>query len=538
MKPPKLGRLGRLGLLGCAALASVAQADILLLKDGRVVENKPMHRVEGAIEVRFENGTVRVPLELVHDAVLDEDKTWVPKTEEEQAQTAKGMVRFEGKWITPKQRDEMVAKRVEKQKKLLSEMNSRREWRNRQILETRWFRFEYTVPQHVFEPYRDAMEAYFVDFAKTWKLKSPAPEDRLPVCFYIDEESFHQIGGVPPGVLGYFRFVKPWDLNIFYERLDPALTEDVMFHEANHYLQQLIDQRFAYPHFPGESLAEYYGASAWDPVKKKLTVGLVQEGRLCEVQTDIAAGERMGLGKLVGGEGLYEHYTWGWTLVHFLMNDAKLQPKFVKFFLSLPDAKGVEKAPAPAGMTTLKQEDVLTVFMRELGLKDATALRKLEADWHDYIDKKLVLTGVTGLEKAAFKAKETGRKLRATRLFKEAIEQGSKNPLVFSELADLHESEGQAGEARAAYEQALALDPLNGDFYGQLSRLVGRSDKAEAERLKKLALEIGWDDPWMDIDFDGDGQPDRPEPGKPEPAKPDGPGGPGGPGGEPKKPGS
>jgi hypothetical protein len=71
-----------------------------------------------------------------------------------------------------------------------------------------------------------------------------------------------------------------------------------MFHESNHYLQSLVDPAFWIPHFPGESLAEYYGASSWDPVKKKLTVGLIQEERLCEIQSDIDAGEGMDLVRL------------------------------------------------------------------------------------------------------------------------------------------------------------------------------------------------------------------------------------------------
>ncbi|MBK7877229.1 MAG: hypothetical protein IPJ77_16050 [Planctomycetes bacterium] len=511
----------RASLFAGLLLALPASADLLMLKDGRILDQKPMHRVDGGIEVQYEHGTILVPAEMIHDAVLEEDKQFVPKSDEEKAQTAKGMVRFEGKWITPPQRDQLVAKRVEKHKKSLEQMKARGEWRNRAIVETKWFRFEHTLPDHVFDPYREAMEAYFDAFAKTWKLKVPKQEDRLPVCFYVDEESFHQIGGVPQGVLGYFRFVKPWDLNIFYERLDPALTEDVMFHEANHYLQQLIDQRFAYPHFPGESLAEYYGASAWDPEKKKLTVGLVQEGRLCEVQTDIAGGNRMELSKLVTKEGAYEHYTWGWTLVHFLMNTPAYKDKFVKFFLSLPNAKGVLKESGPAGMTTIKQDDVLTVFMSELGIKDAPALRKLEKEWHDYIDEKLTLVTTTGLEKAAFKAKETGRKLRATRLFKEAIEKGSKNALVYSELAELYRTEGKTSEAIDAMKQALAIDPLSGKFYFDLADALERSDKAEAERLKALAKEIGYDDPW--IDLDGDGEKEKPKPGEGEPPRPDGP---------------
>ena len=109
------------------------------------------------------------------------------------------------------------------------------------------------------------MEAYFKAFAKDWKVRQPKDLGRLKVCFYIDRDDFMQIGGVSGGVLAYFRFVKPLELNFFYDRLDPALTEQVMYHEANHYLQYLLNPEFNMPHFPGEALAEYYGASVYDP---------------------------------------------------------------------------------------------------------------------------------------------------------------------------------------------------------------------------------------------------------------------------------
>ena len=87
------------------------------------------------------------------------------------------------------------------------------------------------------------------------------------------------------------------------------------------------------PHFPGESLAEYYGASHWDPVKKKLTTGLILEGRLVEVQDDVSRGEMMDLKRLISTGRMYEHYTWGWALAHFLMNDKRYAPKFQKFIV-------------------------------------------------------------------------------------------------------------------------------------------------------------------------------------------------------------
>ena len=70
-----------------------------------------------------------------------------------------------------------------------------------------------------------------------------------------------------------------------------------------------------------------------DPKTKKISSGLIQEGRLTEIQTDIAAGEMMELEKLVKTDRMYEHYNWGWSLVHFLMSEPKYQRKFQKFVI-------------------------------------------------------------------------------------------------------------------------------------------------------------------------------------------------------------
>jgi tetratricopeptide (TPR) repeat protein len=493
------------------AIAASTGKDILCVNDGRVIEAENMHRVEGGIDIRYPHGTVHVPQSMIHDAVLAEDARVAPKTDEERDQAAKGFVRFEGKWLTLQQRDDLVSRRVEKHRKLMEEMKAHGEWRNRSKQDTKIFHFEYTVPQHIFEPYRDAMEAYFSEFAKMWKVRVPKAEDRLPVAFYADEPSFHQVSGLPQNVLGAFRYVKPWSLDIFYQRLDPTLSEDVMFHEANHYLQQLINQQFVVPHFPGESLAEYYGASQWDPEKRKLTVGLIQEGRLCQIQTDIDSGERMDLTRLISTEDMYEHYTWGWALVHFLMSDPKYAQKFQHFFFALQEAKGVQRKTAANGGYTLAQADVFTIFVREMGLKDALGVRKLQAEWDNYIDSKLKLVTRSGYEKAGFKAKEVGRTIRSTRLFKTAIEKGSLNPLVYHELAENYALDGKLDDAFAMWKKAIALDPLEGLFYSRMAFFIEDKDRAEADRLRKLAKEVGCDDPWVNYSLIGD----SPEPEKP-----------------------
>lgn len=495
---------GALALLVAPALLALpcAAGDFLALKDGRVYEADSMARLEKGIEITFKNGKVLVPYSMIEDAALAADAKVEPKTDEEREQLAKGFVRFEGRWLTVKQRDEVIAKRVAVHKEELRVMSERRHWRNRAKLDTRIFSYQYTIPDHVFEPYREAMDAYFAEFAKMWKIKTPRAEDKLPVCFHADEETFHQVSGAPAGVGGYFRFVRPYDLNIYYERLDPVESQYVMFHEANHYLQQLIDVRFSMPHFPGESLAEYYGASQWDPATKKFTTGLIQEGRLCEVEADVAAGEKVTLDRLITTEGMYEHYTWGWALVHFLMNDKRYQAKFQKFVFALPDGRGVPREPMGVdSLQTVKQANVLPVFMEQLGLKDAAALRKLESEWYDYIDKIKDMVTVSGKMRAAFKASETKRYIKARRLFKEAFDGGCKSLLAYDRYAELLAMDGKQADAVATWKQALEVDPLEGKLYWRLGAYMQRSKSLEAEgnRYVALAKELGYDPSYVDV---------------------------------------
>ncbi|HTF88938.1 MAG TPA: hypothetical protein VK843_11055 [Planctomycetota bacterium] len=485
-------------------LAAFAHADFLCLKDGRIVEGHKLARAPGGVKVTFTNGEVLVPDALISDVLIEGEALAPPQTEEEKAQVSKGMVRFEGKWISPKSRDDLLRKRVEKRVKDLEVFKAHSEWRNRYQEKTKNFEFEHTLPPEVFENYRDLMEAYFAQFLKDWKIQAPKGLGRLKVCLYSDYGDMIQTGGAGGGVLGYFRFIPPLELNFFHERLDTAFTEEVMFHETNHYLQKLIDMDFRMPHFPGESLAEYYGASKWDPVKKKLTTGLILEGRLVEVQDDIAGGTMMDLKRMISSERMYEHYTWGWSLVHFLMNDKRYAAKFQKFIIALPTAKDIKREVNSQNLKAIEQSEVASAFMRYLDVKDDAALKVMEGEWHAYIKEKLTLVTTRGKEEAAKSAAQSGRPLKAKRLMKEAIAAGSTNPMTFHRYADLLARDGKHAEAMDLWKKAIALDPLVGEFYWHMGRsiLAAKGDKDEGERLKKLAKEVDPDGSYYDIDIE------------------------------------
>ncbi len=489
-----------LSTLALAALALLPQSkgeDVLILNDGRMLDQLKVEMAEGGYLLRFNNGEVFVPEDLVREAVVAGEE-FVPVTEEEKAQFERGKVPFEGKWVSASKRTKEIEKRLKAKRAMLEDYRSHQLWRNRYQEETKHFEFEHTVPPHVFERYRDLMEAYFRSFCKDWKVKQPKDLGKLKVCFYADEELFWQVSSAGPGVLGYFRFVDPLELNFFYERLAPAFTEEVMFHEANHYLQKLIRPDFSYPHFPGESVAEFYGASRYDHEKDKIESGLILNGRLTEVMTDISGGEWMPLEKLVSTSRLYEHYTWGWTLVHFLMNDKRYEDRFRKFMRGLAFDKKVKREQMGLGLETVSGEEVFRAFKTYLKIKSDEELAQLEKEWHAYIQDELHLEGSSGLEEAAFAASKTGRPIRARRLFQEAIDAGSASAMAHNRYAELLLQEDDYEQAVANWTEASQLDPVAGRYYAARGRALIRWDKKknleEGRRLIRLALELDPDD--------------------------------------------
>ena len=486
-----------------ALCAPAAHADILLLKDGRIVERPTIKRTKAGATIEFENGQVLVPKDMIDDIILDDIAAFEPENDEEKAKVEKGLVPYGGKWI-PKAKAEKLAKaRIAERKARAEEIRQHMLWRNRWKDKTKHFEFEYTVPPDVYQYYADLMEAYFKEFAKTWKIKPMKGNPRLKVCFYTDAEKFQQIGGVGGGVLGYFRFVEPIELNFYYNRLDPRQTEEVMYHEANHYLQMLLDPAFNMPHFPSEALAEYYGGADFDPKTKKLVVGKIQEGRLAGIKMLIKSGEYIGLKKLITTERMYEHYSWGWSLVHFLMGDSGMRKKFEKFVKTLVKGKRVKRHPTHAGMTSVSQKEVWNQFKIAMGLKNPDQVAAMEKAWHAYIDNDLKVTSSRGLEQAARHASMRGYRLKAKRLMREAIEAGSTSASLHMQYAQTLVMDDKEKEAVALLRKATTYAPLEGRVYAELGKVLRlQGDKEAGDKLLKLALELDPDDPWLEMDIE------------------------------------
>ncbi len=461
--------------------------DSMILKDGRFVDGVKIKETKDGYKIVYKNGEIFVPAKMVKECFIEGENGFVPRNEKEKAKVAKGLVPYAGKWMTAKKRDSLIKKKRLAREAKYAEIKGHSEWRNRYKTKSKQFDFEYTLDPDLFKNLNTLMNTYYKVFMKDWKISKPRKAGALKVCFYHDHKTFAQVGGLGGGVQGYYRFVEPRELNFYYNRLDPEYTIEVMFHEANHYLTHLIDLDFHYPHNINEAMAEYYGASKWDPKKKKMKIGGILEGRLTEVMTDIDSGEFAKLEDYLRNKLNYKDYTWGWTFVHFMMETPKYAKKFKKFFLGLARDTDVKRT-TEGGRKTVTGDNFLEAFKKKMRIKN---LDKLEKEWHAYIQQEMKLTSHRGYEKAARAALNNDRPIRAKRFYKLAIEKGSTNPGVYLQYASMLLNKGETDEALALVEKAIKIDPFNSEGYVRLARIRRiQGDDEEAKRLRKLVREM------------------------------------------------
>jgi len=480
----------------CPAADPPASTDTVILTDGRIVDCPRVEKQgDGTYKLAFAHGDVVLPGDMVRLAFTQKAGAYEPKDDEERAKIEKGLVPYEGQWIPKADRDGRIARKAAEAKRRVAEAKAHRNWRDRYKVKSANFEFEYTIAPEIAKNYMDLMETYYSVFTKDFKVSRP-PKEKLKVCFYHDYDTFVEVAGAPYGAIAYYVPFGRRELNFYYDRLRPEFTTAVMFHEAQHYLSHLLNLQFHIPHNFSEAFAEYYGGSHWDPAKKTMTTGGLQEGRLTEIQTDIAAGDRASLEKFLHNQLGYRDYTWGWSFVHFMMETPKYAAKFKKFYVALPTAKDISRATSGEGVQTVSAETIYASFKKYLGVDDVAALEK---EWYEYIDTKLKTSTVFGYEEAAFAAMSTGRHIRAKRLFKEAIDKGSKNPTVYLDYGELL----SGNEAIELFKKGLEYDPIHPDLYAARGRalrgLGGAENEAEGKRLIQLALDLAPDDEsiWM-----------------------------------------
>jgi tetratricopeptide (TPR) repeat protein len=481
---------------------TAAAGDILQLKDGRFVEGVPLEIEGDHIIVKYESHPIRLPLERVEDYFIEGAPPPPAKTDEERGKRASGLVRFDKRWVTVKQRNTLIKKQVDARRREMEDVRAHQEWRHRYKFATKNFTFESTLPPSLNERYSKLLEAYFAEFKKLWKTKVPKDWGKLKVCFYHDRDSFKRTAGASGGTLAYYRFVAPRELNFFYDSASPDDTVWSMLHEANHYLTDLLHEDFQYPHWINEAMAEYWSSARWDPETKKWAIGAVQEGRLVEVKGEIEKGTWYGLEHLLSNETAnYKHYYWGWSFVHFMLESKKYQKRFKDFFVALSRAKNVDRKRGSQGFKRVSGEECLNVFLKRMKMK-RDDLPALEEEWREYVNGQKA-SGARGLGDAGLSAYRSGRRLRAKRLLGEAIEAGSDSVVVHLRYAQLLRIDA-AGlpESEKLLRRAVEIDPLAARAWAELGYTVYMQERVdEGKKYVALAREIDPDDPYLLIEI-------------------------------------
>lgn len=482
-------------LIVALLLTPVAMAqDAIFLKDGRYYDVPKIEEQPQSLRVIYRNGNVEVPRHLVRDYVMSGGAGggYQPQDDVEKAKLDKGLVPFEGDWVPVARRDQILEKRRADKTAAMLDYKSHQEWRNRFQESTAHFNFEYTVPHEVGEDYKEMFEVFYANAAKEWKLKQPTGK-KLKVCFYNDVDDFHRIGNVPRGVLGYYRFVEPLELNFFYERRDKMLTLDVLFHELNHYMFDLLCvDNYQMAPWLSEGMSEYYGACRWDPTTKTMMYGQIQEGRLVNLMDEMDGDNFQDLRSLMREYDIdATQYAWSWTLCHMLMENKAYKDKLKKYIEKVAKDK-LKREPNPRNMSFqwVPPDEAIALFQKTLGIKDLDAF---EQEWYAYI-KSLNVQTARGYHEAAMFCKQWNRPVRAAIYFRKAIDDFySDNPSTYEEYASLLIADDKAKEAIEVLQTGIKLDPMNPYMYkllGDAHRKLSGDSREQGKRLQLMALEM------------------------------------------------
>ncbi len=484
-------------LIGAAAVAALAlfaapeaAADVLIMKDGRIFDGFSLEEKDGIVEVSLKSGKIEVSKDLVEIVLKDgQEITFNPQTEEEKEKFAKGFVRINGRWEKIKNAKRIIDKSLKERLKLAEEDLKHDEWMNCYTTETKHFVWKHTTPMGITQRFIDSADAYYEVFQKDWKIKRNKLKPKLTLNFFADASEYHQVSGAPRGALAYFMFLGDYDLCAFYDRLDADFTEQVVFHELGHYLHKLIDEEFKYPHWPGESLSEYYGGAKFDQNTGKLEVGLIHNGRLATIKGEMERGDKIELEHMITTQG-FEDYTWGWSFVHFLMNDKKHRKNFKKFFIGLAKDKKIHRERGMANLKFVDGKEVLRYFMETMKIPDMDALRELEMKWYDYINEELTFSGENALLWEAKTAKSLGEDKRARELYEKAFEENFDGAPASAHF-DYYRMLDDRGGAKAIkhLEAAVKKAPMTAIFRFKLGEVLSEK-KGKKQELGEFHMAV------------------------------------------------
>lgn len=457
-----------IGTAFCILCSLPAIADVVTLKDGRWIEGK-VEDLGDSIKIHLKNGTVEIPAGLIKNVLTE----------------------TEGK-LTSKQKKERA-----KIEQAIEDIQKHSMWRDKYTDETKHFVFHYNVTPDIAQVYIDTLENFYADFGKKLgvKLGPGAKRKKMEINICRDSENYVQIGGAP-GTAGYWNFVEE-RLFFYHDRNDPEFTLSVLLHEFTHLLTHLIQPKFCHPIWCNEGIAEYFGASKREG--SKLSFGHMQEGRLVLMNKWREDGNDYHLEELMrtppGAFGSLE-YGWGWTFLHFALENKKYKKKFMKYYVGLAKGSGIKREDGYYYYPTVKPSEDIEHFKKCFGIK---SLDKLNKEWHDYIDENLsVVSGAGYLYEAKTQFYSDTEKAHEAITMAEEKWEGKPSPVLYFYKGRILQKMDESEEAEKAFKKAIELDPINGRYYYYLGDTMEEMDDEkvidDAVRFKSLSLELSPDD--------------------------------------------
>ncbi len=468
----------------------------LVMKDGRFIQAPKIKNTPDNYILVYTHGSVVVPKKLVSRAfILDDIGNYKPRNQAEEKKIKKGYILFEGKWISRARLEAIIKKRKAKRLAAIEELKKHSKWRNRYKSQTKHFRFEYNVAPEIARYYMGFFETYWNVFNKRWHIKQPKKLGRLRICIFSNYKEFLRITGMPSGVLGFFRFVEPLEINFFHDSKDIKFILSILLHECNHYFMYLYVRRGVQnPSWVEEGLAEYFGGSKWDPKKKVLIPGQIQEGRLITLRDAMDGNEYLPLEKMLK---MYDfsaiHYAWAWSFCHMLFSKKKYAKGFATFIKKLAKDKTLKKEPYPRNpmFFWVKPKVQIALLKKCLKVKD---LKALEKEWYDYI-KSMKVGSPRGYYRAAQECQRWQRPIRANMYYKKALELDPTYVPVYEGYARFLISQGKFDEAKKIILKGQKYDPINPYLYLLLGKIAKEKESFEkAQKYCNLALEMAPDD--------------------------------------------
>ncbi len=481
--------------------------DRVRLDDGRVIACRLETPKGEEILLHFPTFTAKVPKARVVESRLFRDYEPAPRTEEEKALAARGLVRFGGRWIGREAAEKAVQAEKDAARRFREEDDSHSKWENRWRLETAHFRFEANIPREALDAYAALLEPFYDFMTRTFQITLTQREKkrRLPVFLFRRQDEFRKkhdedTGGKSESLLGYFVLALGGEQLVFFDIAgDRRETVDVMLHEGTHFIIHLAEPKVIVSRWIHEGCAEYFGSASFDG--KRFTTGLVQDGRLLHFQDMIAGGRVLPMEHLLRAGNPYasgdepvdfkgEEYAQAWTLVHFLMEgrNGRYRSGFVSFLQKQLQRKGTV---AVGDRQYMPYEEARAQLLRCLGLKDFDGLTKELVEYGKALPLRSALAYVRRGGDRWFSEKQD--KAGAESDFASAFRRGADDPAVLAALANTYAYiPEKSADAVPLMKRALELDPLNARLRHQYAHLLSPEERAaELERCVQVDPDYG-----------------------------------------------